>query len=266
VDLLVEASRQEMIQRAVEDQGQVLVRGLASQFGVSMVTIRKDLSDLERRGVLRRVHGGAVRTDIHDEGSFAYRLGQASGAKGDIAHRAARLVRDGDTVCLDGSTTCYFLAQEILDRRELVVVTNSLATATLLLDHSSATIYLAGGILRRSSRATLISSSSRAALSGVVSKGFFSCHAITPDAGMSEVSLDEAESKRALVANCVQVYALVDSSKFTGLTFQRWLAPDRLSGLLTDEGATEEQLAPWREMGIPIDRRDVHRGDGAVAS
>jgi DeoR/GlpR family transcriptional regulator of sugar metabolism len=266
VDSLVEASRQAMIQRSAEAQGQVLVRDLAAQFGVSMVTIRKDLGDLERRGVLRRVHGGAVRTDIHDEGSFTYRLGQSHRAKADIARRAARLVRDGDTVCIDSSTTCYFLAQEILDRRELVVVTNNLATATLLLDHSRATIYLAGGVLRRSSRATLISSSSRAALSGVVDKGFFSANGIDPDVGLSEVSLDEAESKRALVANCAQVYALIDCSKFTGLTFHPWLAPDRLSGLYTDEGTTEEKLAPWREMGIPVDRCDVRRGDGAVAT
>ncbi len=264
MDSLPGASRQETVRRTVERRGQATVHELAHELGVSTVTIRKDLAELERRGVLRRVHGGAVRTEAQDEGSFAYRLRQAPEAKADIARRAARLVADGDSICLDSSTTSYFLAQELLERRELVAVTNGLATATLLLDHSWATVYIAGGILRRSSRSTLVSSAVRAApvgFSGTVTKGFFSLNAIDPTVGLSEVSLDEAESKRALATACDQVYVLVDSSKFTALAFHPWLTTDRISGLYTDEGATEEQLAPWRAMGIPINRGDVRRSD-----
>ena len=99
---------------------------LADRFGVSLVTVRKDLERLERRRLLRRVRGGAVPAPSPDEGAFEMRLQLHVAEKVAIAREAARMVKDGDAIAVDGSTTCYFLIKELLDRRGLVVVTNGI--------------------------------------------------------------------------------------------------------------------------------------------
>jgi DeoR/GlpR family transcriptional regulator of sugar metabolism len=97
--------REEVILRELNTSGRVRVNDLAARFGVSAVTIRKDLTALEQRALLRRVRGGAVLTPIGDEGSFSDRLRQEAGAKREIGRRAAALVHDGDVIAIDSSTT-----------------------------------------------------------------------------------------------------------------------------------------------------------------
>src|SRR5919106_4350379 len=121
-----ERDRQHEVMRLLEDAGRVSVPELAERFGVSLVTVRKDLERLERRRLLRRVRGGAVPAPSPDEGSFEIRLNVHVAEKTAIAKEAARMVRDGDAIAVDGSTTCYYLIKELLDRRGLVVVTNGL--------------------------------------------------------------------------------------------------------------------------------------------
>src|SRR5215210_6640921 len=123
---LDEFSREQVILSALRTAGRVAVSELTERFGVSSVTVRKDLDTLERRSLLRRVRGGAVSVGASDEGSFEARFTDSRDRKRAIAKAAAALVQDGDVLALDGSTTVYYLAQEILERRNLVVVTNGL--------------------------------------------------------------------------------------------------------------------------------------------
>jgi len=256
---LDEAERREAINRSLERVGRASVAGLAREFGVSEVTIRKDLSELERRGVLTRVHGGATRTSLKDEGSFASRLLNAVESKRDIAHRAARLVHSGDTIILDSSSSAHFLAQELLELRDLVVVTYSIPTASLFLDRSAASVYLIGGPLRRSSRATSVSLPVRGAPKSV-GLGFFGAHSASVTRGLGEMSAEEAQSKAALAALCPRIYALVDESKFADASFHYWLPPDKVTGVITAEGAPDESIRRWRSVGVTVDTGErVHR-------
>lgn len=173
VTKLDEAGRREAIHRWLERLGRASVSDLATQFGVSSVTIRKDLSELELRGLLTRVHGGATRTSLKDEGSFPFRLQDQAEQKRDIARRAARLVHSGDRIALDSSTTAHHLAHELLELRDLFVLTYSIPTATLFLDSSSAFVFLLGGPMRRSSRACAVTPMS-SCFGGQVDLFFFS--------------------------------------------------------------------------------------------
>src|SRR3954471_21355240 len=123
---LDEFSREQVILSALRTTGRVAVADLATRFGVSSVTVRKDLDALERRSLLRRVRGGAVSLGASDEGSFEARFTDSRDRKQAIAKAAATSVRDGDVIAIDSSTTAFYLAQEIVDRRGLVVVTNGL--------------------------------------------------------------------------------------------------------------------------------------------
>lgn len=144
--------RRETILDVLADSGSVTVSELSDRFGVSPVTVRKDLDRLEERHLLRRVRGGAVPVaDNQDEGAFDIRLRTDTLAKKAIARQVALQVRDGDSIVLDSSTTSYFLSEEIASRRGLTVVTNGLRSASLLMDQSDATVIMPGGILRRSS-------------------------------------------------------------------------------------------------------------------
>jgi DeoR family transcriptional regulator, aga operon transcriptional repressor len=107
---IVEHERQQEVLRLLDGAGRVSVQDLADRFGVSLVTVRKDLEALERRRLLRRVRGGAVGASGADEGAFEMRLRYRSAEKMAIARAAAEIVRDGDAIALDCSTTCYFLA------------------------------------------------------------------------------------------------------------------------------------------------------------
>lgn len=247
---VTEAERRELVRQRVQAAGSVSVAELAVEYGVSTVTMRRDLDELQRRGVLTRTHGGAVRTEVNDEGSFFYRLTDGVDAKREIAARAARLVHKGDSVCLDSSSTSHYLAQEILEQRDLFIVTNSLPTANLFLEHSSATVYLTGGVVRRSSRAT-ITASVHPGLHSMVDLGFFGLNGLSVQDGPLEISLEEAESKRQLAMLCRRAYLLADATKFSSLGLHPWMPAERVAGIFTD--IDDPALAPWRAAGVRIE-------------
>src|SRR4029453_15373681 len=129
-----ERDRQHEVMRLLEEDGRVSVPDLAERFGVSLVTVRKDLERLERRRLLRRGPGGAAPPPTPAEGACEIRLHLQTAEKLAVAREAARMVRDGDAIAVDGSTTCYYLIKELLklNRRGLVVVTNGLPAAEAL--------------------------------------------------------------------------------------------------------------------------------------
>lgn len=247
---LDEAARQHAIASALERVGRASVVDLAREFGVSAVTIRKDLSALEASGEISRVHGGATRTRSRDGGAFPVRLATARAAKQDIARRAAQLVKDGSVIALDSSTSAYFLAKHLLDRQGLVVVTYSIPTASLLLDASSASVHLVGGLLDRSARAS--AAVGLAALDLEVDMFFGGAHSATIESGLCEPDAEEATTKRGLATLAAQRYALLGSSKFDAEASFPWLPTDQITGIMTDGDVPDATAASWRRAGVAI--------------
>ncbi|HZA84216.1 MAG TPA: DeoR/GlpR family DNA-binding transcription regulator [Actinomycetes bacterium] len=245
--------RQHEVMRLLEDAGRVSVPELAERFGVSLVTVRKDLERLERRRLLRRVRGGAVPAPSPDEGSFEIRLNVHVAEKTAIAKEAARMVRDGDAIAVDGSTTCYYLIKELLDRRGLVVVTNGLPAAEALVE-SDATVVMPGGTLRRSSWALVGDMGASLAGRGRLTYGFFGLRALSPDLGLLELSPEETAVKRRLVAISSTVYGLFDSSKVGRFALHPFVETAGITGLITDAGTPDEEVLAWKDAGVPVQR------------
>lgn len=134
---------------AVEGDGRVDSRELASAFGVSEMTIRRDLRVLEQEGVVIRTHGGAVaKTGTSSEMSFRTKSQVRVEEKKRIGEAAARFVQDGETIILDSGTTTLHIVDHIVDRRGLTVITNALPIASRLVGQPHIRVIMPGGLVR----------------------------------------------------------------------------------------------------------------------
>lgn len=247
---LDEFQREQAILLALESAGRVQVNELAEKFGVSAVTVRKDLDILERRSLLRRIRGGAVSVGNADEGAWAMRVRHSVEAKQAIARAVAPLVGNGDVIALDSSTTAYHLARELLDRRNLVVITNGLRTAQLLMQESTAMVLLPGGVLRRSAESLVGPIGDLLTGRGRIDKGFFGLVGLSPSLGLLEATVDEAHTKSFIASVCNEVYGLFDSSKATRFALHSFVPAERVTALYTDGDIDPGFAAEWRECGV----------------
>ena len=247
-----EFAREQAILDALRSTGHVSVNELAGDFGVSAVTVRKDLDSLERRSLLRRVRGGAVGVDASDEGTFETRLRYSMRSKQAIARAAAGLVRDGDVIAIDSSTTCFYLAQELLNHRNLVVITNSLRLAMLFMQQSSARVLVPGGVVRRSAGSLVGPIGDVLSGRGKIGKGFFGVVGLSTRYGLMDISNEEAQTKRFLAAACQRVYGLFDSSKADGFGLHSFVEPTSIAGLYTDDAVGSPFVAEWDGAGVPV--------------
>ncbi|MEJ7651506.1 MAG: DeoR/GlpR family DNA-binding transcription regulator [Nakamurella sp.] len=259
-----EFDRERAIIIELDRVGRVVVADLAHRFSVSAVTIRKDLDALERRSMLRRVRGGAVPTGVSDEGAFEMRLRHSARAKRAIARAVAAEVSNGDVIAMDSSTTCWYLAHEILDRRNLIVVTNGLRTAELLMEQSSAMVLMPGGVLRRSAASMVGPIGDVLAGRGRIDKGFFGLIGLSVSHGLLDIVVEEAQTKAFIARSCNEVYGLFDSSKVDRFGLHSFAATDTITGLFTDDAFNAEQTAQWTAAGVDVHRVSVdHDADGA---
>lgn len=252
-----EVTRTQAILLELERNGRVLVIDLARKFKVSEVTIRKDLDALQRHSMLRRVRGGAVPIGDTDEGSFEMRIRHSARAKRAIAARAQALVRPGDVIAIDSSTTCFYLASELLDVSNLVVITNGLRTAELFMERSTAMVVMPGGVLRRSTGSMVSPIGDVLAGRGRIDKGFFGLMGLSTEFGLLDLVAEEAQTKRYLAGACNELYGLFDSSKIGRFAMHSFIATDQVTALVTDEGATADFAQEWQAHGVRVHRVTV---------
>lgn len=249
---LDEFARAQAILVELDRTGRVLVAALSDRFGVSAVTVRKDLDALERRSMLRRVRGGAVSTGKADEGAFEMRMRHSVRAKRAIAQAVAPLVRHGDVIAMDSSTTCFYLARELLDRRNIVVVTNGLRTAELLMEQSSAMVLMPGGVLRRSAESMVGPIGDVLSGRGRIDKGFFGLMGLSTSHGLLDIVVEEAQTKQFMARACNQIFGLFDSSKVGRFGVHSFAATETLTGLYTDDAVDDALIEEWAAAGVPV--------------
>ncbi len=247
---LSEFDREQAILLELDEQGRVEVGALSTRFGVSAVTIRKDLENLERRAMLRRIRGGALVAQRTDEGAFEFRQRVAAKAKRAIARRAASMVGPGDVIAMDSSTTCFYLAEEIADIAPLTVVTNGLRTSSYLLAHSTANVIMPGGVLRRASESMVGFFGGVLEGRGRVDAGFFGLVGLSLQRGLLDITPEEAHAKEALASVCRRVYGLFDSTKVERFGTHPFVPVDRVTGLISDTGVPAQTHQAWTDAGV----------------
>jgi DeoR/GlpR family transcriptional regulator of sugar metabolism len=252
---MVAEARRRAIADVVRSAGSVTVTALEERFGVSPVTARRDLDELDRRGVLRRTHGGAVApAPPGQEDSFALRLTTAAGAKRALADAAVALLAPRQTVFLDSSTTSYHVAERMLEAgTRATVLTNGLPVMELIAAHGGAELELiaVGGSLRPLTRSFVGPFAVRTVQGHFADRMFFSVMGVTREGTMTDADPLEAEVKRAMLRQAAEAVLLVDRSKLAARGLAVVAAAAEASEVIA-HGAEPAEAAALRAAGAAV--------------
>ncbi len=245
--------RQQEILRLARDGGRVDVVSLAEEFQVTAETIRRDLKALDRAGLLRRVHGGAIPAGRLDfEPDLAERETTAADEKDRIAKAAVAELPDEGTVILDAGTTVARLAGALPLEATLTVVTHSLPIAARLADHPGMQLHLIGGRVRHRTRAAVDAWALRAYGEIRADVVFLAANGFSAEHGLTTPDLAEAAVKRAVLAAARRVVLLADSAKYGQEHFARFGDLGDVDLLITDSGLRPEDAAAIERGGTQV--------------
>lgn len=241
--LLASERRARLLDLLARD-GAIRLESAADELGVSGMTVRRDLADLEAEGLARRVRGGAVAPALPRH--FGDRMATRAPAKLAIARKALALVPDVGAAAFDASSTSGVLLG-LIEPRDLVVATNSLDNAATARRRPGVRSVLIGGELDERADSFVGPVACRAAADLDYARFFTSASAVSPE-GSSEVSLDEAQVKREFSRAAAETVLLVDSSKLATHAVARSLAWSDIDILVTELDPTDPRLDPYREL------------------
>lgn len=236
--------RLEVVKGLIAERGTVRIDELATDFGVSEMTIRRDLDELETLGVARRVRGGAIALGPEP---WAQRHQHNARAKARIADKLGRLLPKTGTVAFDASTTIYRLAAAIEGVRDLMVVTNGWDTFHSMHRAPGVTPSLTGGTEEPRTGSLVGPVAIRAAQSFMYDTFYCSAAALDPGLGSSEAALDESEVKRAFSRTSNRIVLAVDQSKLGTRARARAFDFGEIDLLVTDLDAYDDRLNPYRD-------------------
>jgi DeoR/GlpR family transcriptional regulator of sugar metabolism len=245
--------RHQAVCDAVQATGRIRVADLASRMQVSEMTIRRDLEELEARGVLTRVHGGAVSNISRSfEPGFAVRSLQRIDAKRQIGEAAASLLRDGETVIFDAGTTTLHVVRSLPRDIRIRALALSLFIADELADMPNVTLMIPGGHVRRTER-SFVGPATTAMLEQLTfDTTFITVGGVDVEAGFTEYEFDDAETKKAALKSARRKVVVADSSKLGAVSFVRLCRTGDVDILITDGGAPADILDLLRASGVDV--------------
>ena len=247
--------RQQAMAQLVTEHGRLSVAAIAEQFDVTTETVRRDLSVLERMGLLRRVHGGAVpASSLAVIESGLGERDQANTAQKELVAKAAleQLPPPGGTVLLDaGSTTGRFASLLPRDHR-LTVITHAVPIAARLAVHPQIELHLLPGRVRTTTQAAVGADTVTALHHLRVDVAFLGTNGITVEHGLSTPDHDEAAAKRAMVGAARRVVCLTDASKVGSEAAIRFAALEEVDVVVTDSGIDAESRKAFEATGPEV--------------
>ena len=234
------AERHQLLVRRARELGRLEVTQVAAELGVTTETIRRDLTALERQGLLHRVHGGAIATDrLEIEPAVGVRETTHSEEKDRIAKAAVAELGAASTILLDAGTTTARVAALLPDDVELTVVTNALPIATALAGRHRITVHLIGGRVR----GTTLSAVDRWALKTLESVNcdvaVLGTNGFSIDRGLTTPDVAESAVKGAIVKAAARSIVVADASKYGTDSFSRFATLADVDTLVTDGARLE---------------------------
>ena len=248
--------RRRQILDLVKSEGSAHVTALARTFGVSTVTIRNDLAQLEKAGQLLRDRGGAITAPAPRQVRHLPGLNERAAlnleAKQRIGKAAALLVQPGDTIIMDAGTTVVEMAPHLGATRPLTVVTNALNVALTIGTTTEAQVILLGGTLSREAASSIGPLTEQTLADLTVQKVFLGTQALDLDDGLTDTTLEIAQVKRAMIKAAKQVILLADSAKWNHTGFIKVAQLAEIDVLISDEKLPETARTSIERLGIRL--------------
>lgn len=245
--------RRQKILGLLQSDGRVIVGKLSKVFGVSQITIRKDLDSLQERGLVQRSHGGALppTTSALFDPSLQEKQKQHAPEKQRIAAAAAAMVKDGSCVMLDSGTTTAAIALALRKLSALTIITNSIKIAADI-GSTNFEVILTGGTLRKNSFSMVGPIAEDVLKEMHADLLFLGVDGFDPEIGLTTPNILEARVNRAMVASARKVVAVCDSTKFSHRSLSRIAPVSSVHHVITDHNLPESIAENLRSQNIEV--------------
>ncbi len=232
----------------------VSVTDLSKKFKVTSNTIRRDLKILEEKNIIKRIHGGAVMSDLASyDLPFEKREIDYEEEKEAIGRAASQMIEEGDKIILDAGTTCLALARHIKNMKNITVLTNSIATATILEDNPDIVVILSGGMLKGITRSLFGPPAEEFFEVLNADKLFLASGSISLiDNTLYNPNIHEISIKKKMIEAVNEVILLADHHKFTNRALYPFANMSVLDRIVTDEKITKEMKSRIEEKNIDL--------------
>ena len=229
----------------------VTVNYLAESLYVSPSSIRRDLAVMENQGLVKRKHGGVSEIEISNSLTpYSMRMHENSAEKRIICKKAADLVKDGDIVFIDGSTTCLFLPELIECKNDITVLTNSLRLASLF-KNENVNIYTTGGKIRLSDEYVASGPIAEETCQKIHTDiMFFSARAIDDNGVITDLNEPETAVRQAMLKNTNKAVFLCDDTKFGKKSAFKVCNAEELHGIVTNILPDEKTIKNWGNTNV----------------
>ncbi|MBK8088844.1 MAG: DeoR/GlpR transcriptional regulator [Chitinophagaceae bacterium] len=235
--------------------GQVNVAELSESLGVTVVTVRNDLKQLEKKGVLIRARGGAIKvgqSSSDEDYPLSDKQKKHLVEKIEIGKKAAELIEDSNTIIIDSGSTTFELAKNLKKFRDLTVITNALNVATLLAEYSNVNVIVPGGMLKKNSMSLVGMLAEKGFNDYFCDKLFLGVDGFDLGFGISTPNPEEAHLNQVMIEISKEVIVVADSSKFQKRGFA-FIAPvNKIHTVVTDKGITAENKLKLEGMGVKV--------------
>lgn len=253
---MLRAERLQFILDRLEKEQRVISTGLIEELNVSEGTIRRDLNELQEKGLLKKVHGGAVPKSRvpHPEAPpiFAERKEYASESKSKIAAKAISLLKDGQVIIIDGGTSNWHIAKLMPPEIKLTIFTNSIPIANVLMDLPNIVLYLFGGKVFKNQRVTVDARITDILREIHADIAFIGTRSIHPEIGLTTLNHGEARLKNMMIQACEKVAVLVTKDKLNTADQYKICNIGDLDILIVEEGINFDELLAYKKSGIEI--------------
>lgn len=250
--------RRSAILQQVRKDSSVNVSELSKQFGVSEVTIRKDLKILKERKLLVRVHGGAIMntnvvSDESEERNIHFKMLVNSREKEAIGRAAAAHIQEGDTILLDAGTTTLQVAKNLDRFHDLTIITNSANIMMEALKYKRFKVILLGGAVREPSYATVGPLTESNLKLFYCDKLFLGVDSFSVEDGLSTPSVEEASTNQVMISRAREVFAIFDSSKVNKRAFAFITSVDQIDTVITDSHLSANVRGQLKSMKVNVE-------------
>ena len=246
--------RRKNILHQINEEGQVLVPELSKEFDVSEVTIRNDLGQLEKKNMLIRARGGAIKTERGV--GIDFRLSEKGKLniqeKARIGKKAAQLVNEHDTIILDSGTTTMEVAKNLDQLNDITVICNALNIISQLIQMNNLSLIIPGGYLRKSSLSLVGPLAEKNLQNLYVDKVFLGVDGFDTKHGVYTPNIEEAYLNEIMIKISKEVIVVCDSSKFLRSSLAYICIIDKIHCVITDSGIPDEDKKRLEDAGIRV--------------